>query len=307
MADTEFNLKVIRPVAVTPATVINSNVPETDYPAWAAGNTYALGDRVIVASAHNVYQSAIAGNAGNDPTLAANSDKWALVGKTNRYKAFDSSISSQTKQATSISYQLRLGQVTSSVGLLNLTGATSVRIRVIDPVFGEVYDETYALSAYTVDSDWWTWYFGEWRQPTQAIINDLPNFPNADIYIDIEGGDSLGVGVILLGQLRLFSLGVKMGARVGIQDYSRKERTEFGDVVITERAFAKRANFNLLISAEEVDTLNQFMADVRAVPCLWIGSGRYEAATIYGFYKSYDTVISYYDYSEFDIELEGLT
>ena len=113
--------------------------------------------------------------------------------------------------------------------------------------------------------------------------------------------------MILLGQARQFSMGVKLGARVGIQDYSRKERNDFGDVMVVERAFAKRASFSLLLAAGEVDALYQFLSEVRASPCLWIGSNRYESTTVYGFYKNFDIVISYYDYSDCELELEGLT
>ena len=110
-----------------------------------------------------------------------------------------------------------------------------------------------------------------------------------------------------LGTVRRFALGVKAGARVGIQDYSRKERTEFGDTVLVERAFAKRASLQLLLTASEVDALNDFMAEVRATACLWIGSSRYESTTVYGFYKSFEIAITYYDYSDCELELEGLT
>ena len=115
------------------------------------------------------------------------------------------------------------------------------------------------------------------------------------------------MGVVLIGQVRQFALGVKMGARIGIQDYSRKERSEFGDVMLVERAFAKRASFSLLLTADEVDSFHQFLSEVRATPCLWIGSRRYESTTLYGFYKSFDIVIPYFSYSDCDLELEGLT
>ena len=100
---------------------------------------------------------------------------------------------------------------------------------------------------------------------------------------------------------------LKMGARIGIQDYSRKERSEFGDVMLVERAFAKRASFSLLLTADEVDSFHQFLSEVRATPCLWIGSRRYESTTLYGFYKNFDIVISYFNYSDCELELEGLT
>ena len=177
----------------------------------------------------------------------------------------------------------------------------------IDPTFGVVYDKTVSLALTPLAPGWWAWFFGERRAPTQTLLQDLPSYPGADILIGITGTAELAVGVILLGQARRFSMGVKLGARVGIQDYSRKERNDFGDVMVVERAFAKRAGFSLLLAAGEVDALYQFLSEVRATPCLWIGSKRYEATTLYGFYKNFDIVISYFDYSDCELELEGLT
>lgn len=299
-------LTVVRPIEVTPAMLVSSSVPETDHPEWAAGTTYATGQRVIVLATHKVYQSTADGNVGNDPTAPV-SIKWVEVGSTNRWKAFDKSVSTQVKQATSISYRIKPGSAITSVNLLNLTGATSARVRVVAPGEVTVYDKTVALARTPVETGWWAWFFGDRRMPTQVLLQDLPSYPNGDILIDIEGTADLGVGVILLGQLRRFSLGVKMGARVGIQDYSTKSRNDFGDVIVVERAFAKRANFSMLLTAGEVDALHLFLSGVRATPCLWIATQRYESTTVYGFYKNFDIVISYAMYSDCDLELEGLT
>lgn len=38
-----------------------------------------------------------------------------------------------------------------------------------------------------------------------------------------------------------------------------------------------------------------------------IASERFEATTVYGIYKSFDIVLSYFDYSDCELELEGLT
>lgn len=299
-------LTVVRPTEITPAMLVSTNVPETDYAEWASGTTYAAGDRVILAAQHKVYQSIAAGNVGNDPTTTLGT-KWQEVGPTNRWKAFDDSVSRQTANASLISYRLQPGAAVTYVGAVNLTGATSMRVRVVDPTYGTVYDKTVNLSALPVDAGWWAWFFGERRQPTQALFNDLPSFPGADVLVDITGSSALAVGVILLGQAREFAMGVKAGARVGINDYSRKERNEYGDVVVVERAFARRANFSMLLQSQEVDAFNDFLATVRAVPCLWIASTRFESTTVFGFYKSFDILLSYYDFADAELELEGLT
>lgn len=298
-------LTVVKPIAVTPSMLVSTDVPEADYAEWAAGTTYAIGDRVIVAAQHKIYQSAIAGNVGKSPVT--DRAAWLEVGATNRWKPYDKSVSSQVVQAGSISYRIKPGQAVTAGGVLNISGGTSLRVRLIDPTFGTVYDNTISLSRTPLAPGWWAWFFGERRAPTQALLQDLPSYPGADILIDITGTAELAVGVILLGQARQFSMGVKLGARVGIQDYSRKERSEFGDVMVVERSFAKRASFSLFLTAEEVDSFHQFLSEVRATPCLWIGSRRYESTTLYGFYKSFDIVISYFSYSDCELELEGLT
>ncbi len=297
------SLKVVKPMVVTPAMVIDSNVPEDDHSAWSSGTTYA--DKARVIKAHKVWQSIGGGNTNNDPETSP--DKWQEVGYTNRYKVFDRSVSSQTVKASTITYQLRLGMAVTSLAALNVKGATSIRVYVVDPEYGNVYDKTLVLSRVPVASGWWNWGFGERLAPTQALFTDLKGLPDADVFVEITGGSDLAVGVIVVGQLRSYSMGVRMGARVGINDYSRKERNEYGDIVVVERAFANRANFSMMLRAAEVDAVRSFLAEVRATPCLWIGSSRYESTTVYGFYKSFDIVISYFDYSDCELELEGLT
>lgn len=301
------SLTVVHPMQITPAMLVDCNVPEDEYPQWSASATYAKGARVIVLEQHKVYQSVADANTGNDPTAVLAEPKWLLVGATNRWKAFDKSVSSQSAQASTISYRIKPGRAVTNLGALNLKGGTSMRLRLVDPVYGEVYDKTISLSRIPVAVGWWAWFFGERTTPTQALFSGLPSFPGSELVIEITGTAELAVGVIVIGQERHFSLGVRMGARVGIQDYSRKERNEFGDVMVVERNFAKRASFSMLLLAREVDAFYDFLATVRATPCLWIGSNRYESTTVYGFYKSFDIVISYFDYSDCELELEGLT
>ncbi len=51
-------MKVVPPIEITPAKMIASNVPETDYPLWAATTTYPVGTRVMLD--HRNYESLIA-------------------------------------------------------------------------------------------------------------------------------------------------------------------------------------------------------------------------------------------------------
>jgi hypothetical protein len=74
-----------------------------------------------------------------------------------------------------------------------------------------------------------------------------------------------------------------------------------------QRAFAKRANFDLILEKYETDQLQNFLSDIRATNVLWIGTDEYESTTVFGFYKNFDILISYPERSDCSLEIEGLT
>ena len=228
---------------------------------------------------------------------------------TNRWKALDTSVSTQTAQATSISYTLTPGQAVNTIALLNISGGNSVTISMTSALEGgaTVYTKTVDLSSLPVSADWWVWFYGVKAAPTQLILNDLPSYSDGVISVSLSGTSSLALGVLMIGRQRAFGVGIQHGARIGIQDYSRKEKNDFGDTVLVQRAFAKRANFDMYVAKAEVDSFQNFLAEVRATPCLWIGSTDYESTTIFGFYKNFDILISYPTYADCSLELEGLT
>lgn len=301
-------LVVVNPLEITPAMLLSTNVPETDYAAWASGTTYALNDRVILTSTHKVYQSLQAANTNKDPVTQPL--WWIEVSPTNRWKLFDNSLSVSTAQATNITYTIQPGQAINALAALNVQNATSAVITVYSPFTGSpgvVYSATVDFSPLPPAPDWWSFFYGARLAQTQFVKTDIPSYSDCRVKVELIGGAALSVGALLMGQQRAFGLGIKYGARLGIQDYSRKETNEFGDTVLVQRAFAKRANFDMLVDKDEVDALQNFLSAVRATVCLWIGSDDYESTTIYGFYKNFDILINYPEHADCELEIEGLT
>ena len=299
-------LVVVSPITITDAMLTSSTVTEADYPAWSSATTYALGDRVIILSTHKIYQSLQASNLNKDPLTQSLS--WAEVSPTNRWSCLDTSVTTQTKKATSIVYTLAPSQAVNALAVLNLTNATSIVISMTSVLGGgTVFSKTVSLAAVPVYPSWWDWFYGKKITPTQSVNVDLPSYVDGVITVTINGGAALAVGVLMIGQQRSFGVGVQYGARVGIQDYSRKEKNAFGDTVLVARAFAKRANFDLILEKYETDQMQNFLAEIRATNALWIGSDEYESTIIFGFYKSFDILISYPTRSDCSLEIEGLT
>ncbi len=296
-------LRIVQPQPVTDSVLIATDVAESAFPVWSAGTTYALGARVHLVSTHKVYESTIAGNIGNNP---ASTLQWVEVGPTNRWALFDRSNSTQTVKSTSFFYELAPVNAFNAVALLGLTGAQTLRVRVDHTTLGSLYDRTLDLTSLPAQAGWWEWFYGERRGPTLAVLADVPGIIGSELRIDVTGTTALAAGVLVFGQAKEIGLLVQQGARVGIQDYSRKEVNEFGDTVLVQRAFARRASFDLPIKAELVDEAIDYLASIRATPCLFIAP-RYESAVIYGFYKEFDVNIAYSAVSECSLQVEGLT
>lgn len=299
---------IIEPVAITDASLVSSNITENDHEQWSSTKTYDLGARVILASTHKIYESVQAANIGKDPSTQA--AWWSVVRPTNKWAVFD--LSNSTKTITNggdspkITYEIRASSI-DSVAVLNINEATSVTVTMTSSDGDVVYTKNVSLLGIPYNSDWWSWFFGERTlRPTQVILSGLPLYVNAIIKIELEGSSELSAATIIIGRSKRIGVGVLTGARVGIQDYSRKEKTDYGDTILVERAFARRVSFNVLISAIEVDTSVNYLAGIRAKPCLWI-SGSYESASAFGFYKTFDILIQYSTHSELSIEIEGLT
>lgn len=295
-------LTIIKPLTITPAMVVATDVPETDYAAYNAGTTYALGDRVIYD--HGIYQSLAASNVGSTPSTTP--AKWVFVSATNRFKLFDLVNSSQTAQSTTMSYTMRTGTVVTAIGAVNLTSVFTIRIRVVSDAYGLVYDETITRTRRPAASGWWNWYYGRRSEALASYYVDLPSFADAEIIIDFTGLADMAVGTLILGQVSRWGIGLTAGVSLGIRDYSRKETNEFGDVVLTRRKYANKAQFPMVLNAGEVDSFHRFLAGIRATPCLWIGSGTYDSATVYGYYQDFEILISYPTVAECNLTLEGL-
>ena len=295
------SLQVIKTLPVLPGNLLGTSVPEADHPPWSAGAAYGEGERVI--HQHAIYESVQAANTGKTPGEAA--DWWSRIGPTNRWRAFDLSSSTQTLLGAASWYELQPGQAVSHVSLLNLTGVTSARVQALAGS-DVLYDQTLSASATISESSWYAWTF-EPRAPVgELIFAAIPANASARLRIEFAGAADAAVGVIAYGSQREIGRGVRWGARIGIQDFSRKERNAYGDVYLVQRAFAKEASFNVIVPNADVSNVYALLASLRATPCLWIGAEHLRLTTVWGFYRSFTTTLSYAHESELAIDIEGL-
>lgn len=311
---------VIPPLTITDAILTSSNVPETDFQEWLVGDSYDFGEKVMVATGtpdvHRNYESLIVGigtNTGIDPTVdqlpaptGTGGANWLDLGATNTFAMFDEIVGTQTTNLTSVDVVLTPGEVINAVAVLNVSAAT-VQVIVDDPIDGVVFDRTVDLtSAPEGINDWYAYYFTAIETVTDIVFTDLPSFKDATIQvIATETGVTVAVGVLAIGaQVKVGT--TNHGTGISIKDFSIKQTDSFGNFVILERAFSKRADYAVTVNTNRVAFVQNFLTSIRATPVVWVGNEDFGSTIIYGYYRDFDIVLSSPPISACNIVVEGL-
>jgi hypothetical protein len=294
---------IIQPVPVTAAMLTASNVPETDAPLWTAG-TYTLGQQRIYN--HRVYEVIIASTTAQpDVGAAAIPPSWLDLGATNRFKMFDQIISTQTVYAAEIDVDITPAAIINAAAFFGLSG-NSITLTLTDPIEGVVFTETRSLQDNTIIIDWYTYFFEEISFLPDTVFLGLPAYGTATLtaYVDGGAGDAK-IGEVVIGKQR--TLGVtNFGTSVSIIDYSVKSTDDFGNTVITTRAYSKRADYDVTVETNAVAAVQKALADIRTTPTVFIGDEDRPETVVYGFYKQFNIVLSTPSISDCSIEVEGL-
>lgn len=298
-------MRFIRPIEVTPDKLISSNVAETDFATWVPTATYTLGTKVILN--HRIYQAlsdVLAGvMPGSEVIDQDHPAKWQDLGATNRWRMFDEIVGTLTTNPGSVSVTIKPGEVVNSLALFNVQGE-SATVTMTDPLEGVVYSKEITLIDGAVDN-WYDWFFEDIDSRTSIVVLDMPAYGTANITVTVNSSGTAGIGAVVTGKATLIGTSV-YGATVGIDDYSRKERDPFGNIVVTARAYSDTGDFQIIVDTDRVAKIKKMLTEIRAKPVVWIGEETYEATIIYGFFKSFDLVYSGPNVSDCQLSIEGL-
>jgi hypothetical protein len=297
-------MKIVPSIEINDANLIASNIVEDDAPPYDLDTNYHTGDQVIYD--HWVYESLDHPNKGNQPDISPTF--WLLIGATNLYKAFDQRISDPATNADSVTYTIgHAGVSVTAIALFGLD-ANSVTIEVNDPVAGLVFSETYDLLDNSDVVDWSTYFFAPVDQRAlELALQNIPPYNNAETTITVtKTGGIAKVGQIVLG--RLIDLGISTyGTSLSIEDYSRKERDQFGNPIIVQRAFAQLVDYDVKLETRDARRVQNTLAVYRTTPVVWIGADEEVfGTTVYGYYRRFDIVLASPSLSDATIEVESL-
>lgn len=312
------SLNVLKPTAITAdAQVISISTTESADGTYNAGTTYALA--ATVKYNHVRYESLQASNTGHTPDEVA-STWWLELGPTNNWAMFDAQTSTSTTGTGEIVVRVKPGAAFNSVAVIGITGAASVTCEVFAGSGGSaIYTRTESLDN-TFISSWYEYFFEPYDVFTDLLFGSLNGpgaayawgaYLNGEVKITITGttiGTTVTCAGILIGtNVELGS--VQYGASSGINDYSVKETDAYGITTLVQRAYAKRANYSLVISNSQLRRVHSTLAALRATPAVWVASTDYNLSplTVFGFYKDFSIQVAYPNYSTATLEIEGLT
>lgn len=213
-----------------------------------------------------------------------------------------------TAYTASFRYDFTFGSVTNGLGLSNITGGHRARIVMTDPVEGVVHDEEYSLLGSIPEATWYSWFFGTTTSLKQLMVTDLPSFGSATVRVDVEGGQTLAVGLIAFGQANSIGNDIKYGARITYQDYSTIDTNDYGDTTFTVRSYAKNIDLSFDLANTDMTVGMALLESLRATPCLWRGIDDDSLPfTTYGYYENLEATADKAYHCSVNINIRGLT
>jgi hypothetical protein len=296
---------IIKPVPVTSSNLTASNVPENDFPAWTAG-TYTLGTRRIYAN--KIYE-VIASSTTDRPDIgaAALNPTWLFVSATNRYKMFDVSVGSGTVNAGTVDVTVTPPAVCNAVVLFEVDGS-SAQLIVRDAGNTIRYNETRSLADFSAINGYFNYFFAPITETgaSEVAFLNIPNYSGASFQLIVDaGGGNASCGEMVIGQQTALAV-TNFGTSVGIKDYSVKNIDDFGNVTIIQRAYSKRADYDVTVETSDVSAFTRFLASVRTTPVVYIGDEARSETIVLGYYRDFSIVLSGPSISECSLSVEGL-
>lgn len=292
-------LRVIKPLAITPAMLVSSDAAVESVPAWAVGTTYGAGESHRVIDDNKIWQSLQAANTGHKP--ADSPTWWEVVSATNPWRMFDLSSNSQTQRDNTLTVKLRPGTIVTALAAVGLQGVSVIRVRMVSDAYGLVSEQEIVRRRLPFGRGFWHWCYGRRSEPLTSYITSLPSFVDAEITIEFEGSSELGVGTLLLGTVSTWGLGVRTGMSLDLQSFSTKDRDKWGATKLVRRIPSDGQKIPMVLSRAETVPFYRFIASLDGLPALWIT----EVEAVYGFHEAFNVLIAYKNASEAQLTIQG--
>ena len=318
-------MKIVIPVSIifTMITANNIAIAET---AWSSGTGYVADDVVyhIPVGDTLIHRfSALQASGGtSDPQTPVGGTAdlyWLDEGLINMHKAFDirnldgsinGAISNKSSNASTIEIELTPGTTFDTIGFFGVEGG-SVQVDVIDNAETTVFTQTEQVLANQFVYDYPTYITqgSEWQMRSEIVFDDLPGLVTDNI-IDItitNTGDTAKVGQIVLGTTIEIGQVSGPGSSVGQEDYSLKNRNQFGNLNYIEGNYTKLNTYDVKVNTDEITRLTLLFAHLRGKPAIYMIDADTDqlGTTTFGVFNDWSVDHEAAGVSHLTIEIEG--
>jgi len=319
---------LMQPLKITDSILHTSNVPENDYPVYSNSTTYSRGDRVIIIATHRIYEcvipesTTITGISPLEPVI--DTVYWIELGWTNRWRMLNDEIREKTNYSAVVEWDAPSGDPEDEpvvrkgiyvslhpTGIINSIALFGMRVltynvRMYDSDDNLVYESSASTNDNSSITDWYQYFFSPISRKLEGVLLDLPSYYNSriDVFLEEVEGEGAQLSGMFIGKADRLGC-TKYGLNMGIQDFSRKERDDFGNPYLLRRDFVKRVSFDININKNMVDRVFKTLQRCRATPVVWVVVEEYKSSLVYGFYRDFSIVLPDYQIQHCQIEVEG--
>ena len=302
-------MKVVPGIEITPAKMIVNALPDADYAAWSATKAYVIGDFITIDRIN--YQALVAHTNRNPVTDTVSPPAWQNLGWVNKYRMFNKNIGNTWKIGTYtsapnvIDLTIRPGQRINAIGLVGVYASSVQIIMTVPGVTDPVYDKTFSMSS-KAGGSWYQYYFGQFVTKDNLAEFDLPPFSNADIRVIVSApGGTARVGMMVVGWAKTIGTAV-YGTSLGRKKYSTLKEEFDGSMTITPRGRRKSIDFQVVLQADQISSVQRTLDDVDDMPSLYVGASELDYTVMVGIYDDFDTGLPTYNRGEYTLKVRSL-
>ena len=267
---------------------------------------YEIGERVILKETHKLYEATAVTRDKPTDGINAVPPTWVEVSATNKYRAFDESITTATSGESPLIMEITPGAVFDSVVGLNIQGVQSVVVTVTDPVHGEVYNKTIALNDESGVVDWYSYLWSGFSFKTQFALFDLPLFADATIKVELIGQGEVSIGALVSGASTVLGQ-ANYGTSIQQLDFSTVDEDAFGNLNITKRPGAKLVNYDVSVQKTQLDYVYRELEKLSGVATVWSGTDNVQDETlVYGYHRDNNLNLDTPTLCKVTIQVRGL-
>jgi len=283
--------------------LLSTTLKDESYATYDETATYSTGDYVIEPNTKRIYRSAK--DANTDPL--DNELSWVDYGAVNSFRMFDEIANTQSKFTTSAIVEITANWH-DTISFLNLKGVTSIQVVQTDLDTGDVvYDATYALKDYGVQSLYEYWY-NPIKLQTDLYIDNLKFVKNGKLVITFTSDTDGYIGAVVTGMKQ--DLGITLyGTSVKVKDYSQYKEDEYGNMSFVRRPFARTISAKAVIDNTMADYIFGNVAELRGEINLFVGDDRdkgFTSLTTLGYIKDFEIPFDNPIKSELPITIIGV-